>query len=147
MNSDQKHMRDKLENGMNAARDRAAGSPKSRAETTLMRSVTESERGGEGDNVRDHKGNRFFFYKKASVVRLPIIADQNTNVRVQRDRPDDADIALDAHTFGLEEGFYVLKDGTVVMLMPQDGRKIDVVVQGKPADPSAVADDGYNYKC
>lgn len=93
-------------------------------------------------------GNFFYFYKDATVVRLPApnVPPPNFEVRVQRDKPTVADIAIAAHEVSADmmEGLYVLKDGTVVIRMPEDGSAIEFFVED---GAGAIADDGLNYKC
>ena len=101
----------------------------------------------DSDNFVTISGNHFFFYKPATVVRLPDRAGEATKpdlvIRIRRDAPS-AGVALRASEFGLDEGFYIMDDGSVVILVPSDGKTIDLLVEG---DKGPITDDGLNYKC
>lgn len=155
--SDPKELRQEIEQRMGELRDKIATSqpalPKLLAK--LAARISEGHRGqmrrsSDGsENIVTHLDNHFFLYKPATVVRLPTTTGTETattpdfEMRIQRDKPED-DVALDARQFGLDEGFYILKDGTGVIRVPNDGSKIECFVEG---NKGTVADDGFNYKC
>jgi hypothetical protein len=108
----------------------------------------------------DH--NDFFFYGPATVVRLPKEnKEQDFQIRIQRDAPDSAEVERGGPEIEVEDnfygGFYLMKDGSIVIQMPEEGFGIDLVIQADPKNEQlvqgggknapAIADDGLNVKC
>lgn len=123
-----------------------SGQGKTRAERTLRTSVR-GRRDDNDDNFRVVGNSVFLFYKPATVIKLP--AGGGSTVCIQHDKPDPP--YVDATTFGLEEGFYLLDDGTIVLRVQSDGSRIDLIVDDvsddAPGTAPSPADDGYNYRC
>lgn len=97
------------------------------------------------ENVHKTQDNYFFFYQTATVVRLPRSTDPKPDfvLRIAHAAPQTG-VAARATDYGLQDGFYIMDDGSVVIRVPEDGSVIECFVEG---DKGTIADDGFNYKC
>jgi hypothetical protein len=129
-----------------------AGGTSSTKESIQARILVALEKKWKGTKKPSSSGQDFIFYRRASVVRDPSTGASSAARIINGsidDQPDisAADIDIRAHDpdIGNDRGFYVLKDGSVVIEMPATG-KIEYFADGQAARQT-LADDGWNYKC
>ena len=119
-------------------------------ENIVVNILAALQNSGSGKEVTSQSGELFIFYPPATVVRDPSTGSGspasiiNGKIENQPDIPP-GEIDIRAHTLGNDRGFFVLKDGTVVIEMPASG-KVEYFADGQ-AQTQTLSDDGWNYKC
>ncbi len=95
-----------------------------------------------------HMDNHYFFFPPATIGRYPDLDANNKpkasmSVKVQWDKPESGSFDFDAkfHEAEMQDGVYFMPDGTVLITLPKDGSKIEIVTFKNPGDTA------LNYKC
>ena len=130
---------DMLDHLVNNAKTDPSGAP-------LKDKMFKVKPGGEPVHNTLHKNNHYFFFPPATIGRYPDLDANNKpkaslSVKVQWDKPGQFDFDAKHHETQMDDGVYFMSDGTVVITLPKDGSKIEIVTFKNPGDT------GLNYKC